>query len=67
MRFYIKCILIIKHNLTKLTGFFQSQVLCTAGESGYISVWKPGEPSEKCTSGLKKMSKSRNKHKAKPY
>ncbi|KAK6630663.1 hypothetical protein RUM43_014648 [Polyplax serrata] len=44
-----------------------TKMLCTAGESGYISVWKPGEPSEKSNSGPKKVSKARNKHKSKPY
>ncbi|KAL0279052.1 UNVERIFIED_CONTAM: hypothetical protein PYX00_000692 [Menopon gallinae] len=46
----------------------ETKMLFTAGESGCISVWKPGQATEKSSgTALKKLSKQRNKHKPKPY
>ena len=45
----------------------KNNVLYTAGESGCICMWKSGESTSKHKSDLKKVSKSRNKHKPKPY
>lgn len=49
----------------KIISYFQPDLLFTGGESGCLSVWKPGP--DKVGSNAKKAAKARSKQKHKPY